>query len=407
MYKDLKILIGITGGIAAYKSAELIRALVKNSAQVKVVMTAAAREFITPLTIQTLSKNRVYYDMFQTEYFDIEHIALARWADVILIAPATANFIAKIQCGLADDLLSTIILATTRPIILAPAMNQGMWQNKITQKNIHKLQTCGITFFMPQNGVQACGEAGVGRMQEPKEIIANLTNYLIKNSPATTIFANKNILITAGPTQEAIDIVRFITNKSSGKMGYAMAEVAKNLGANVTLISGPTNLPPIASIKIINVVSAQDMQQAIFANIKACDIFIGAAAIANYTLKDSVATKISSTAKKLTLTLEKTPDIISAVTQLPKPPFTVGFAAQSENLIANANKKLKKKNLNMVIANLINIEGQGFSSDNNAVTVISKNKKVTLDKANKKIIAEQIFALIGEEYTQSGNICKI
>lgn len=388
--RNKNILLGITGGIAAYKAAELIRLLRTHEANIRVIMTQNAQKFITPLTIQTLSNNIVYTEMFsQQQITDLAHITLARWADAILIAPASANFIAKLACGLADDLLSTVCLATTAPLAIAPAMNKEMWNAVVTQTNITILKKRRFFIFGPNAGKQACGEIGFGRMLEPQNIFE-----LIPTMFASQILYGKKIVITAGPTQEDIDPVRYISNRSSGKMGYALAIAAQEAGANVILVSGPTSLPTPPKIKCINIQTAKEMYQATMQEIINCDIFIAAAAVADYRPKNVPAQKIKKTAATILLPLRRNPDILTKVAALTKRPFIVGFAAETENLLKNAKKKLKDKNLDMIVANQVG-KNLGFNSDENSVVILHKNAKITiLPKTSKTKLAQQIITCL-------------
>ena len=392
--KNKNIIIGITGGIAAYKSAELVRILRAQYIQVRVIMTKNAQEFITPLTMQTLSGNTVHTEMFnQNLKTNLEHIELARWADAIIIAPTSANFIAKLAHGLADDLLSTICLATTAPIAIAPAMNKEMWRAVVTQENIALLKQRGILTFGPTAGEQACGEIGFGRMLEPKQILESIPELF-----ASQIFYGKKIVITAGPTREAIDPVRYISNYSSGKMGYALAEAAHEAGANVVLISGPTNLTTPTKAKRINVQTAEEMQQAVIQEISDCDIFIATAAVADYRPKNTSSQKIKKHTEKSLLELQRNPDILAEVAALAKRPFTVGFAAETEDLLNNARKKLESKNLDMIIANQVGND-LCFDSDENSVTVLPKNNvPIELPKTQKTKLAQQIITIIHDYF---------
>jgi len=391
--QNKNIILGITGGIAAYKSAELTRLLRHANCNVRVIMTQNAQEFITPLTLQTLSGNQVYTKMFaQNLQVNIEHIALARSADLIVIAPASANFIAKLAYGLADDLLTTVCLATTAPIAIAPAMNKVMWQNSITQPNIAMLSDRDINIWGPAAGDLACNETGLGRMLEATEIFS-----LIKNFFAPKLLQGVNILVTAGPTQEALDPVRFLTNKSSGKMAYAIAKAAENAGANVTLISGPTNLPCPHNVKRINVISAEEMYSQVMQQIKNTAVFISAAAVADYRPAKISKQKIKKTSTELTLELQKNPDILAAIAALPKKPFTVGFAAETENVENNALKKLKTKNLDMIVANKVG-KNLGFESDNNELIILSKNApKIKLNYAPKTQLAKELITIVANK----------
>ena len=390
---DKKILLGITGGIAAYKAADLVRRLREQGAQVQVVMTAAAKAFITPLTLQALSGNPVREDLWDTHAeAAMGHIELARWADWIIVTPASADFIARLAHGFANDLLTTLCLATSAPIVVAPAMNQQMWLNEATQTNIKLLHDRGIPIIGPAAGSQACGEVGPGRMVEPLEIINYLTQSL-----QPKLLNKARILITAGPTQENIDAVRYITNRSSGKMGFAIAEAAQLAGAEVILISGPVYLTTPAHVKRIDVQNAEQMQKAVNDNIKHCDIFIATAAVADYRSANAAKQKLKKTDAKLTLTLERTSDILASVANASKSPFTVGFAAETDNVIDYAKKKLKDKKLNLIVANQVG-ENKGFETDENEVTVIWHKGQQQLPLASKKIIAQQLIKIIAEHY---------
>ncbi|HEV2613190.1 MAG TPA: bifunctional phosphopantothenoylcysteine decarboxylase/phosphopantothenate--cysteine ligase CoaBC [Gammaproteobacteria bacterium] len=383
MLNNKKILLGITGGIAAYKCPELVRLLTQAGAIVRTVLTENAEKFVAPLTLEVLAN--------QTET-PMAHIDLARWADVILIAPATANFIAKLAHGFADDLLSTLCLATTAPIIVAPAMNQQMYLNQFTQENLNKLTNHNITIWGPDSGIQACGEIGPGRLLEPETLFANLNNFF-----APKLLANKNIMITAGPTQEALDPVRYITNYSSGKMGYALAEAALQAGANVTLISGPTNLSSSPNINKINIITAEDMHKAVLENIENQHIFISAAAVSDYKAENISQHKIKKSADNLTLNLTKNIDILKAISTLDKKPITIGFAAETENLIENAKQKLFAKKLDMIIANQVGKE-LGFNTDDNHVSIITSQNITELAKSSKKQLAQQIMGIIQKTF---------
>jgi len=378
------ILLGITGGIAAYKSADLVRRLREQGAQVRVVMTAAATQFITPLTLQAVSGQPVSTDLLDTEAeAAMGHIELARWADVILIAPATADFLAKLAYGHANDLLSTVCLATAAPITVAPAMNQQMWQAPITQQNCQQLQQRGVKLFGP----------AIGRMLEPLELVQCLQNIFQSGA-----LQAKKILVTAGPTREDIDPVRFISNRSSGRMGYAIVEAAAAKGAEVTLVSGPVSLSPPAGGQIISVYSAQDMFEAVMARVSAADIFIATAAVADYRPAQQAAQKLKKNQAQLQLSLERTPDILASVASLATPPFTVGFAAETDNLVDYARSKLEHKKLDMIAANLVGIEGIGFDSEENALSVFWADGSVDLPRCSKKELANQLVELIIQRY---------
>jgi phosphopantothenoylcysteine decarboxylase / phosphopantothenate---cysteine ligase len=385
------ILLGVTGGIAAYKSADLVRRLREAGAEVEVVMTDGAQAFITPLTLQAVSGNVVRTTLFDPNAeAAMGHIELARWADVVIVAPASADFMAKLSYGHADDLLSTLCLASTAPLVLAPAMNQQMWINSVTQENVRRLLKRGVKLLGPADGSQACGEIGPGRMVEPLEIINFLDNIFVPK-----ILSGKSVVITAGPTQEMIDPVRYITNKSSGKMGYALAEAAAAAGANVTLISGPVHLTAPHNVRCINVNTAQEMLNAVQKEIKHCNIFIAAAAVADYRCVDIAQQKIKKEKNNLVLQLERNPDILATVAKLAKKPFCVGFAAETENVIAYAKKKFKEKNLDLIIANQVG-EDKGFDSNQNQVTVISAKSEKTFPLMSKKYLAAALIKLITE-----------
>lgn len=390
LMQNKNIILGVTGGIAAYKSAELVRMLRAQGARVRVVMTKNACEFITPLTMQTLSGHTVYTEMFNQHLnTSLEHISLARWADAVVIAPASANFIAKLAHGLADDLLTTTCLATTAPLAIVPAMNKEMWATTVTQENIAALKKREIFIFGPASGGQACGEIGLGRMLEPQQILE-----LIPTIFSSQIFYGKKIVITAGPTCEAIDPARYISNRSSGKMGYALAAAAQEAGADVVLVSGPTNLDTPAKVKRIDVQTAEEMFQAVMREITTCDVFIAAAAVADYRPKNISARKIKKHAAAISLELQRNPDILVEVANLTNRPFVVGFAAETENLVENAESKLKSKNLDMIIANRVG-ENLGFGSDENSVVILCNDAKpMELARAQKTKLARQIIKII-------------
>ena len=387
-----RILLGVTGGIAAYKSAEIIRRLQDAGATVQVAMTRAATEFMTPLTLQALSGNSVHLELLDTEAeAAMGHIQLSRWADAVLIAPASADFIAKLATGQGDDLLSTLCLACRSPLAIAPAMNQGMWRNAATQANLERIRGRGIHIFGPTEGSQACGDVGPGRMSEPEDI-AELTSALFE----TGTLAGKKVVITAGPTREAIDPVRYISNHSSGKMGYALAEAAAEAGAETVLISGPVNLTAPDRVRTISITSAQEMYQAALDEADGCQLFIASAAVADYRPMQTAEQKIKKDTEHMTIELVKNPDIVSAVAALPKRPFTVGFAAETANLENYARGKLERKNLDLVIANDVSDRTIGFNSDDNEVLVVEITGSETIPKINKSILARQLIAKIAE-----------
>ncbi|TAN69355.1 MAG: bifunctional phosphopantothenoylcysteine decarboxylase/phosphopantothenate--cysteine ligase CoaBC [Methylobacter sp.] len=382
----------ISGGIAAYKSAELVRLLRKQGAQVRVVMTHSAMQFVSPLTFQALSGNPVHSELLDTDTeHAMGHISLARWADALVIAPATANTLAKCSHGLADDLLSTLYLAASCPVYVAPAMNQAMWHKPVTQENIQKLKYHGVTIIGPEQGDQACGETGFGRMSEPVEICRCLMA-----EPTTQCLSGLKVLISAGPTREPLDPVRYITNRSSGKMGYALAKAALNAGAKVTLVSGPVLLSAPANAELIKVETAAQMYTAVIAKATEHDIYIGAAAVADYSPALVATQKIKKQAGQTTLTLQKTKDILADVAQLTKRPFTVGFAAETHDLEQYAQDKLTRKNLDMIAANWVGRDLGGFDSEQNALQVFWKNGQKTLAMTDKNHLAEQLINLIAE-----------
>ncbi len=391
-----QILLGVTGGIAAYKSADLVRRLQDAGASVQVVMTPAAGEFITPLTMQALSGHPVHTQLLDPEAeAGMGHIQLARWADLVLVAPATADFMARLAQGVGNDLLTSICLATAAPIALAPAMNQGMWRNAATQSNLDTLIDRKVHIFGPADGGQACGDVGPGRMLEPLQII-DMASRLF----STGSLAGKKVVITAGPTREAIDPVRYISNHSSGKMGYALAQAAIEAGAQTVLISGPTQLAKPARAQCIDVVTAGEMFSASMREAQDCDLFIAAAAVADYRPATVAAQKMKKNeSESITLTLVKNPDIVASVAALPRRPFTVGFAAESEQLLDYARAKLERKNLDMVIANNISESHIGFNSDDNAVTLVDKNSTLEISQRSKQQLARELIACFAQKLT--------
>ena len=386
------ILLGVTGGIAAYKSAEIVRGLKKAGSSVRVVMTQSAQEFITPLTLQALSGNPVSTDLLDAEAeAAMGHIELARWADAILIAPATANTIARLSSGRADDLLSSITLAFDGPIGLAPAMNQAMWKDERTEKIFKNLENKDFSLYGPGSGEQACGDIGLGRMLEPSEIVELFASLFKAGS-----LSNKSVLITAGPTQEPIDPVRYVTNRSSGKMGYALAEAAVEAGAQVTLVSGPVNIKPPASCNFISVETAQEMYDAVMHHVSGKDVYIGTAAVADYSPTKVEGSKIKKDGSNESLVLEmkENQDILKTVSDKEDRPYVVGFAAETEDLLKNARKKLEKKKLDLIIANDVSDKSIGFDSEENEVTLITNSEEVLLDRSSKKKIAKRIVEFI-------------
>tara|TARA_X000001036_G_scaffold59884_2_gene49792 strand:+ start:951 stop:2162 length:1212 start_codon:yes stop_codon:yes gene_type:complete len=395
------ILLGVTGGIAAYKSAEIVRHLKKSGASVRVVMTRSAEEFITPLTLQALSGNRV-----STELLDAEaeaamgHIELAKWADGILIAPATANTIARLSSGRGDDLLSTVTLAFDGPISVAPAMNQAMWRDERTQENLKKLIDQDFGICGPGSGEQACGDVGLGRMLEPLDI---LDMFSLSFNEGT--LSGKKILITAGPTQEPIDPVRFITNRSSGKMGYSLVEAALESGANVTLISGPVNIEPPSNCNFVSIKTAKEMYDAVMHHISGMDVYIGTAAVSDYSPAKASDSKIKKdgSSSPMVLELKENQDILKSVSELDQRPYVVGFAAETNDLIKNAEKKLSNKNLDLIIANDVSNKEIGFDSDDNEVTLITEKDKYLIERQNKRKVSKKIIDFISGRINDQNN----
>ena len=390
---------GVCGGIAAYKSAELVRLLRKHQCEVRVIMTASALQFVTPLTFQALSGNAVHTDLFDLEQEQaMGHIHLARWADYLLIAPASANTLAKLANGLADDLLSTLYLAADCPVFVAPAMNQAMWQKPVTQDNLTRLQQHGVQVIGPASGPQACGDFGFGRMMEPELICRQ-----ILQSTQPVALKDTRVMITAGPTREPLDPVRFISNRSSGKMGYALADAAIAAGAEVTLISGPVHLAPPTEAVVVQVETAQQMHDAVFNRLQSCDIFIGAAAVADYRPVQVELEKIKKQDLQNQLTLAKNPDIIAAVAALADKPFTVGFAAETHDLENYARQKLSDKNLDMIAANWVGQAEGGFDSDRNALQVYWPEGQAALAMTDKHTLAQQLLHLISERWHEKNS----
>lgn len=392
-----KILLGVSGSIAAYKAPDLVRRLRAEGAEVEVVLTRAGAEFITALTLQAVSGRRVH-----TRHLDPEdetvmgHIALARWADLVLIAPASAHIIAKLAAGFADDLLSTLCLATTAPLALAPAMNRVMWEHPATRANIATLAQRGARLFGPGSGDQACGESGAGRMLEPEALTA-LSADLLGSGPLQGL----SVVVTAGPTREPIDPVRFVSNRSSGKMGYALADAAAAAGARVTLISGPVELPLASGVRRIEAATAEEMRRCALEQ-AGCDIFIAAAAVADYRPRRPAPRKLKKGEPELTLEMERTPDIVSEIAALPAAPFMVGFAAETEDLARHAVAKLQGKGLDMVVANLVGERGIGFDSDENEVTLFWAGGTAELPRASKRTLGHDIIRYIAERYHAQG-----
>jgi phosphopantothenoylcysteine decarboxylase/phosphopantothenate--cysteine ligase len=389
-----RILLGVTGGIAAYKSPDLVRRLRERGAEVQVVMTASAREFVTATTFQAVSGRPVRTDLWDAAAeAAMGHIELARWAEVVLIAPATADFLARLASGQADDLLTTLCLATEAPVTVAPAMNHIMWANAATRANVGTLQQRGIHIFGPGSGDQACGEVGEGRMLEPLELVDRIAALPDGTGP----LLGRRVLISAGPTRERIDPVRFISNRSSGKMGFAVAQAAREAGAEVVLVSGPVSLPTPPGVRRIDVESAADMLAAVLKEVEGTDIFVSTAAVADYRPARPADQKIKKTSDTLDLCMERTSDVLATVAARPDRPFVVGFAAETESVEQNARLKLLKKNLDMIAANEVGHD-KAFDCEDNQLIVLWRNKRHELGKASKLALARELVALIAESF---------
>ena len=417
MLKDKNIILGVTGGIAAYKCVDLVSRLRKQGANVHVILTKGAQNFVTETAMREISGNPVVTSMWQEiQQYDVEHIALARLADVVLVAPATANVIAKCACGMADDMLTTTLLATKAPVFFAPAMNTNMYENSITQQNLHTLQERGCHIIDPAAGHLACGTSGVGRMPEPQELVEILADFFATGKELAESdevdsrqhlaeeldFSGLNILVTAAGTREPIDPVRYIGNRSSGKMGYAIAEAARDLGANVTLISGPSALTPLAGVNFFKVESARDMRRLVLENFPESQIVIKAAAVADYRVKNAADHKIKKNDEELTLVLEKNPDILKELGQKKqKGQVLVGFAAETQNLIQYAQSKLEKKNLDMIVANDVSKPQAGFNVDTNLIKLLKRDGSIEeLPLMSKKDLAYIILNHVMKIYRQ-------
>lgn len=389
------VLLGITGGIAAYKSPDLVRRLREAGAEVRVAMTSAAMEFVRPLTFQAVSGKPVHCDLLdQAAEAAMGHIELARWADLVLVAPASADFMARLAHGHADDLLSTLCLATLAPIVLAPAMNRMMWVNTATQANRSQLEARGVRLLGPSSGDQACGEVGYGRMLEPLEIVEQLSRF---DAPGP--LSARTVLITAGPTRETIDPVRFISNRSTGRMGFSLAAAAREAGARVILIAGPTMQPTPPGVERLNVETARQMYESVMHHVAGCDIFIAAAAVADYRPETLSAEKLKKHAPELTLRLVRNPDIVQAVATLEQGrPFTVGFAAETEYLAKHARDKLRRKQLDMIAANWVGRPGSGFESTDNALEIFWEGGHTGIAQAPKSLVARRLIEIISEHY---------
>ncbi|WP_394202331.1 bifunctional phosphopantothenoylcysteine decarboxylase/phosphopantothenate--cysteine ligase CoaBC [Shewanella waksmanii] len=388
-----KILLGIGGGIAAYKSADLVRRLKERGADVRVVMSQSATTFITPLTLQALSGHPVALDLLDpAAEAAMGHIELARWADLMIVAPATANLIARINAGMADELITTTCLATEAPIAVCPAMNQQMYANAATQANIAAIKQRGIHIWGPASGEQACGEVGMGRMEEPLAIVDRAIAFF-----GPKPLAGKHLLLTAGPTREAIDPVRYISNHSSGKMGFALAQAATALGAEVTLVAGPVNLTTPVGVNRVDVQSTEQMLTAVLEHVQQADIFIGCAAVCDYRVDKVADEKIKKSAEQMALPLVRNPDILATVAAHQHRPFTVGFAAETQDVAHYAKDKLSRKKLDMIAANDVSNPALGFNSDDNALTVFWPQGEQALAQADKHTLATQLLSLIAEQ----------
>lgn len=397
MLTDRKIVLGVTGGIAAYKACELVSRLKKRGAQVRVVLTKHACEFVPPLTFETLSGNPAYTDAFDRK-FEIEHVALAKWADAVVVAPATANILAKMVCGIADDLLSTTLLASTAPVLVAPAMNAAMWRSEATQANVRTLIERGVNQVGPESGFLACGDADVGRMAEPQAIVDAIDELL---QPIKCDFKGKNVLVTAGPTVECIDPVRFITNRSTGKMGYAIAEAAVKRGAQVTLVSGPVKLDVPAGVRVVRVENSAQMCEAVLCAAEQADAVIQAAAPADFTPERVADQKIKKTGGELTIHLKPTTDIAAELGRRKRAgQMLVAFAAETNDVIENARGKLKRKNADMIVANDVTRPGAGFGGETNIVTLITGNDVQSLEKMPKSAVADVILDRVAQMMEQ-------
>ncbi len=390
--ENKQIVLGITGGIAAYKAPNLVRLLRTAGAQVRVVLTETAKQFVTPLSLQAVSGEPVPETA-------MEHIDLARWADAVLIAPASAHCLARLAHGLADDVLSALVLATQAPVMVAPAMNRIMWQQDATQTNVSLLRSRGVHVLPVAEGAQACGDIGPGRMLEPADIAASVPSLF-----APQLLAGKRVLITAGPTLEAIDPVRFISNPSSGKMGYALAQMAQQMGAEVTLISGPTAISPPMQVTSHFVTTALEMYDKVMTHIAGQDIFIAAAAVGDYRMKAPAGEKIKKSADTMTLDLIKNPDILKTVANMPQRPMCIGFAAETQDVIANGKQKLLAKNIDMICANDVSQKDIGFDAEDNQLTLITKNDLIEIKKTSKLSCAKEILEVICDSKVSASDL---
>jgi phosphopantothenoylcysteine decarboxylase / phosphopantothenate---cysteine ligase len=402
MNQGKKILLCVAGGIAVYKAAALTSKLVQSGAEVKVIMTESAQKFVTPLTFQALSRQDVYWDTFdEKDSAKIAHIDLADWPDLILVAPATANIIGKLANGIADDMISTTLLATTAPVWVAPAMNVHMYDHPAVQRNIQTLFEDGCRFIEPSEGYLACGYVGKGRLEEPEKIVEIIQDYFTDSMNEKKLLKGKRIIITAGPTREMVDPVRFFTNRSTGKMGYALAQAALQLGAEVTLISGPTNLNPPAGAHVVEVNSAEEMYNAVHSVFNQADIVVKSAAVADYRPREILDQKLKKKDGNLVLEFERTKDILKSLGELKDRQFLIGFAAETTNVEEYAKAKLHKKNADMIVANNVKETGSGFGTDTNKVSIITRDAVRHLPMLSKQEAAKEIFK---EAIKQMGTI---
>ncbi len=396
--QNKRVLLGVTGGIAAYKSPELVRRLRDAGAEVKVVMTRGACEFITPLTLQAVSGHRVHTDLLDADAeAAMGHIELARWGDVIVVAPATSDALARFSIGRADDLLTTLLRASDAPVLVAPAMNQAMWRDEATQSHYQQLQQRGYHFVGPAEGAQACGDTGAGRMSEPDEIVLATANLFDLD-----LLSGHHVLLTAGPTREALDPVRYLSNDSSGKMGFALAQAAMEAGAKVTLVAGPVALPTPQRVERVDVVSASDMLAAVEAHVDAATIFIASAAVADFRPVEHHATKIKKAQGQdmMTVELVKNPDILAQVAGSQSAPLTVGFAAETDDVLAHARSKMQRKGIDMIVANDVSRDDIGFAADVNEVTVLCGEQELHIEKCDKQQLARRLIRIIAEQLLQ-------
>jgi phosphopantothenoylcysteine decarboxylase/phosphopantothenate--cysteine ligase len=399
-----KILLGISGGIAAYKAPILVRLLRQAGADVQVVLTRSARQFVTATTLQAVSGRPIRDDLWDAAAeAAMGHIELARWADAVLIAPATADLLSRLATGRADDLLTTLVLATRAPVFVAPAMNNAMWDHPATQRNAGILADRGVHLLGPDSGEQACGEFGPGRMREPADLVADLAASF---EPKNHLLAGKSVLVTAGPTHEAIDPVRYVTNHSSGKQGFAMAAAARAAGARVTLISGPVHLPTPIGVRRIDVTSAAQMHEAVMAQASACDVFIGVAAVADYRPDRAHDQKIKKTDQGsgkpgLSLNFVENPDIIRSVSELEQRPFIVGFAAETHDALSHAREKRARKGMDLIVVNDVSDSSIGFNSDQNAATVIWEGGELPIARQAKELVAQAVIDLVARQISDA------